>query len=68
MSLILGFKFRTFNCILLLLLLHFIGKLFMKNQNLGLEVERFYMYVYPLFHCKYTTSYFFNDKHIKQHC
>jgi len=26
------------------------------------------MSVDSLFHCKYTTSYFVDDKHIKRHC
>jgi hypothetical protein len=65
MSSILCFKFRTFNCILLI---YFIRKLFRENQNLSLEIAHNYMSVDSLFHCKYTTAYFINDKHIKRHC
>jgi hypothetical protein len=35
---VLGFKFRTFNCIFIL---YFIGKLFTKNQNLAVEIDTF---------------------------
>jgi len=33
-----------------------------------LEITHIYVSVDSLFHCKYTTSYFVNDKHIKRHC